>query len=166
MKNWITDYDWESFYFLRPDYSVFGGTIEFKNVPAYSDSFAVCVFMRNFDKRVWCAYAGHYDGNSWGETSTFTFSAEYIPTKDGMTNLVYEQDETSFGYFGGQSGGVDDEFGQKYDQKTNQWIIWAWNDGLNDRGKGSYDIYFYQSQVNSFEYYEFLNSFNATYYVP
>ena len=83
-----------------------------------------------------------------------------------MTNLVYEQDETSYGDFGRQSGGVDDEFGQKYDPVNNQWIIWAWNNGLNDRNKGSYEIYFYQSQPNSFEYYEFSNSFNAAYYVP
>ena len=77
LANWIKDFDWQSNTILKPDFSVFGGTVEFKSVPSYSDSFATCVFMKNFDTRVWCAYAGHYNGTDWEETSTFTFDVNF-----------------------------------------------------------------------------------------
>jgi hypothetical protein len=50
----------------------------------------------------------------------------------------------SSGNFEGSSGGVDDEFGNYYYAEKNEWLIWAYNNGVRDWVEGSQDIWILQ----------------------
>ena len=51
----------------------------------------------------------------------------------------------SSGNFEAESGGVDDEFGNYYYAENNEWLIWAYNNGVRDWVEGSQDVWIYQS---------------------
>ena len=50
----------------------------------------------------------------------------------------------SSGNFEAESGGVDDEFGNYYYAENNEWLIWAYNNGVRDWVEGSQDVWILQ----------------------
>jgi hypothetical protein len=99
--------------------------------------------MADVDELVWCAFA---DGSM--NSGTATFDPADIP-EDGPLAADYMPaswtEVESTGNFADQSGGVDDEFGQYYYEENNEWLIWAYNNGVLDWVEGSQDVWIYQS---------------------
>ncbi len=67
---------------------------------------------------------------------TVTFDPAYIPENGTLQNDYSPASWTEVDFtadFFDRSGGVDDEFGQYYDEENNERLIWAYNNLKNSK---------------------------------
>lgn len=66
--------------------------------------------------------------------------------------------EKSDGNFEGQSGGLQTEFGQAFDDKALEWNVWNWATNEEDIWYGNYTAWVGQYDSSSNQYYVFTDS--------
>jgi hypothetical protein len=148
LQDWIDVIDWDAVDFPEPNFEVFGGGVGFIEEPSSGasgvDATVACFYMADVDETVWCAA----NSPAFGYT-TSTVDLALMP-EDGALEIEFKGAPNwlnyvkSSGNFEGQSGGVDDEFGNYYDAEINEWRIWAYNNGVRDWVKGKQDVWILQ----------------------
>ena len=136
LKSWNANSTWTGLDKYAPDGEVFGAIINFSSVPP-KDDFAVVGVYCEGDPKSWIAY-GDTDPSKDG---TYNDDPSNVPSSNGVTDKFDPSSLTEVkaeGNFEGLSGGLDDEFGQYWDDPSKSWVIWNYNSGVDDWVAGNY----------------------------
>ena len=142
----------------EPNGWTMAGAFDLYNLPSVGD-FLVAGLYCYGDGNTWEAFAeSTEDGANLG-----SYLGSSVPKGNGLTKFEIPSEDkitkAAGNFFEGQSGGVENEWGQNFDSVAVRWSVWNWNYGIDDWVAGDYDGWVGQYNLKSNTYFVFIGSF-------
>ena len=158
LAKWIETSNWSGMKDEEPCGWVIGAEIDLTNAPNDQDFYVAGLSFNDYDVTMSAYMEKTSDGITFKSLSG---KLEDVPKENGLAEKFVASDDNlmkSDGNFEGQSGGLQNEFGQAFDDTALEWTAWNWSTSEEDIWYGNYTAWVGQYDSNSDQYFVFTDT--------